>query len=284
MGRKNRVRSLLERHGFHTKKQYGQNFLIDQHVLQRITGAVAADEQTVVFEVGPGAGALTAELAQSAAHVVAIEKDKSLQSVLDDALSPFDNVDVIYGDCLDVDLEQLLRPFVEQGLSLVFAANLPYYITTPILFRVLESSLPIRRAVVMVQREVADRMVAGPGTKTYGVLSVGVQFRAHVERLFTVPPSAFMPQPGVDSAVVLLDCTRRREIAVEDEVQFRRVVRAAFSTRRKTLLNALTGGLGVDKEDCRRRIEMCDIRPDTRAEQLSIADFANLANRGFPPV
>lgn len=281
MRTKNDVRSLLERHDFHTKKQYGQNFLVDGHVLERIASAVCADEQTVVFEVGPGAGVLTKELAKSAHHVVAVEKDNALKTVLDDALALCDNVDIVYEDCLEVDLENLLSPFLKEGRSLVFAANLPYYITTPILFRVLESALPIRRAVVMVQREVADRMVAKPGTKAYGVLSVGVQFRASVERLFTVPPSAFLPQPGVDSAVVLLDCERPPDVVVEDEVQFRRVVRAAFSTRRKTLLNALVNGLGISKDDCRRRIETCNIEPDVRAEQLSIQNFATLANCGF---
>lgn len=271
------VRALLARHDFHTKKQYGQNFLIDHHVLAMIADAVGADENTIAFEVGPGAGALTAELASRAHRVVAIEKDETLRGVLKDALGAYDNVDVVFGDCLDIDLEKLLMPHLDDHHPLVFAANLPYYITTPILFRVLESSLPISRAVVMVQREVADRMVAGPGSKAYGVLSVGVQYRAFAKRLFTVPPSAFMPQPGVDSAVVLLDCTRPADIQVEDEPVFFSVVRAAFSTRRKTLLNALTNGLGMPKEDCRAWIERCDLSPGVRAEQLPIAAFAALA-------
>ncbi|GMA57159.1 hypothetical protein GCM10025858_16620 [Alicyclobacillus sacchari] len=161
----------------------------------------------------------------------------------------------------------------------VFAANLPYYVTTPILFAVLESKLPLRRAVVMVQREVADRMVAEPGGKDYGVLSVGVQYRGAVKRLFVVPPSAFLPQPGVESAVVLIDCERRPDDRATDEEKFFQVVRAAFSTRRKTLENALASGLGVPKSESADLIRRAGLNPSVRAEALSIADFVRLAEQ-----
>lgn len=277
------TRALIEKHQFHTKKQLGQNFLIDGRVLDEIVAAVAPDENTVVLEVGPGAGALTAQLAARASHVIAIEKDEQLRPVLAEALAPYSNVDVIYADCLDVDLAALVEPFCGAGKKLVFAANLPYYITTPILFSVLESSLSLTRAVVMVQREVADRMVASPGSKAYGVLSVGIQYRAATSRLFVVPPSAFLPQPGVDSAVVLLDCTQPALIKVADEKTFFRIVKAAFSTRRKTLLNALSGSLAISKADCQMRIEAAKVNPTARAETLSIAQFAELC-RSFSDI
>lgn len=272
------TRNLLERHQFFTKKQLGQNFLIDTSVLDRIVDAVAPSESTIALEIGPGAGALTAQLAARAKHVVAIEKDETLRPVLGDSLSSFQNVDLVFGDCLDLNLTELMAPHLKPGNEFVFAANLPYYITTPILFAVLESTLPVARAVVMVQKEVADRMIASPGGKDYGVLSVGIQYRAAVKRLFTVSPSAFMPQPGVESAVVLLDCTRRREVAVDSEEMFFRTVRAAFSTRRKTLLNALSGALSISKEVCRTNIERAGIEPTARAETLTIEQFAKLAD------
>lgn len=271
------TRALMQKHEFHTKKQLGQNFLIDARILDDIVDAVAPTSDTVVLEVGPGAGALTVELAKRAHRVIAIEKDEGLRPVLEEALAPYANVDVIYADCLNVNLVDLVKPFLDEGKHCVFAANLPYYITTPILFSVLESTLPLRRAVVMVQREVADRMVAAPGSKAYGVLSVGIQFRSAASRLFTVSPSAFLPQPGVDSAVVLLDCTRPAMVDVPDETRFFRIVRAAFSTRRKTLLNALSGSLQIPKEACRDRIESAGIDAGKRAETLSIEQFARLA-------
>ncbi|WAH37317.1 16S rRNA (adenine(1518)-N(6)/adenine(1519)-N(6))-dimethyltransferase RsmA [Alicyclobacillus dauci] len=275
------TKDLLHRHGFYTKKQFGQNFLVNDRILQQIADAVQPDEDTVVLEVGPGSGALTVHLAETAKRVVAIEKDESLRPVLADALQGYANVDVTFADCLETNLGELMAPYLDASTKLVFAANLPYYITTPILFQVLESSLPLTRAVVMVQKEVADRMVATPGGKDYGVLSVGIQYRATVKRLFTVPPSAFLPQPGVDSAVVLLDCTVPVDVHVDDEQLFFRVVRAAFSTRRKTLLNALSNGLGKSKDVCREWIVTSGIQPEARAETLSIHQFAELANR-FP--
>lgn len=275
------VKSLLQKHAFHTKKQFGQNFLIDDRILTQIVAAAAVDKDTVVLEVGPGAGALTAHFAKQAAQVLAVEKDTSLKPVLDDVLAPYGNVHLHFADCLEIDLLELVKPYLSPGASLVFAANLPYYVTTPILFQVLEAGLPLARAVVMVQKEVADRMVASPGGKEYGVLSVGIQYRAKAKRLFTVPPSAFLPQPGVDSAVVLLDCTAPADVTVEDESLFFRVVRAAFSTRRKTLLNALANSFPIAKADCRDWITSAGIRPEARAETLGIGEFANLA-RQYP--
>ncbi|SIS85115.1 MULTISPECIES: 16S rRNA (adenine(1518)-N(6)/adenine(1519)-N(6))-dimethyltransferase RsmA [Alicyclobacillus] len=272
------VKELLRRHGVIAKKGLGQNFLVDARVLDGIVRAVQPDARTVVLEVGPGLGALTRALAAQAKRVVAIEKDESLRPVLEDVLAPCANVRVCYADCLKVRLEAVLAPDLAPGDRLVFAANLPYYVTTPILFQVLESGLPVSRAVVMVQKEVADRMVAPPGGKDYGVLSVGVQYRGAVERLFNVPPSAFLPQPGVDSAVVLIDCEKRPPLRAADEATFFRVVRAAFGTRRKTLENALAAGLHMPKEAVRDKIVAAGIDPGARAERLSIAEFVRLAD------
>ncbi|WP_062309152.1 16S rRNA (adenine(1518)-N(6)/adenine(1519)-N(6))-dimethyltransferase RsmA [Alicyclobacillus sendaiensis] len=272
------VKALLRRHGVIAKKGYGQNFLVDGRVLEVIVRAVAPDARTVVLEVGPGLGALTSALAERAKRVVAIEKDASLRPVLDEVLSKHGNVEIVYDDCLKVDLRALMAPRMAQGERLVFAANLPYYVTTPILFQVLESELPVSRAVVMVQREVADRMVAEPGGKDYGVLSVGVQYRGRVRRVANVPPSAFLPQPGVESAVVEIDCEMRPAVRAADEAVFFRVVRAAFGTRRKTLENALAAGLGEPKEAVRQKVMAAGIDPGTRAERLSLADFVRLAD------
>ncbi|MDI9260395.1 16S rRNA (adenine(1518)-N(6)/adenine(1519)-N(6))-dimethyltransferase RsmA [Alicyclobacillus sendaiensis] len=272
------VKELLRRHGVIAKKGYGQNFLVDGRVLEIIVRAVAPDAHTVVLEVGPGLGALTSALAERAKRVVAIEKDASLRPVLDEVLSRHGNVEIVYEDCLKVDLRALMAPRMAQGERLVFAANLPYYVTTPILFQVLESELPVSRAVVMVQREVADRMVAEPGGKDYGVLSVGVQYRGRVRRVANVPPSAFLPQPGVESAVVEIDCEMRPAVRAADEAVLFRVVRAAFGTRRKTLENALAAGLGEPKEAVRHKVTAAGIDPGTRAERLSLADFVRLAD------
>ncbi|WP_206880853.1 16S rRNA (adenine(1518)-N(6)/adenine(1519)-N(6))-dimethyltransferase RsmA [Alicyclobacillus mali (ex Roth et al. 2021)] len=272
------VKELLRRHGVIAKKGYGQNFLVDARVLDGIVRAVEPDARTVALEVGPGLGALTAALAERAKRVVAVEKDESLRPVLDEVLAPHENAEVVYADCLKVDLRALVAPRLDEGDRLVFAANLPYYVTTPILFQVLESGLPVSRAVVMVQREVADRMVARPGGKDYGVLSVGVQYRGEVRRLFNVPPSAFLPQPGVDSAVVAIDCDKRPAVRAADEGALFRVVRAAFGTRRKTLENALAAGLGMPKDSVRQKVIAAGIDPGARAEQLSLADFVRLAD------
>ncbi|WP_206831518.1 16S rRNA (adenine(1518)-N(6)/adenine(1519)-N(6))-dimethyltransferase RsmA [Alicyclobacillus fructus] len=272
------VKELLRRHGVIAKKGYGQNFLVDGRVLDGIVRAVEPDARTVVLEVGPGLGALTAALAARAKRVVAIEKDASLRPALEEVLGPHGNAEVLYEDCLKVDLRALVEPRLEAGDRLVFAANLPYYVTTPILFHVLDSGLPVARAVVMVQKEVADRMVASPGSKDYGVLSVGVQYRGEVRRVFNVPPSAFLPQPGVESAVVVIDCGKRPPVRASDEEALFRVVRAAFGTRRKTLENALAAGLGAPKEMVRQKIVAAGIDPGARAEQLSLADFVRLAD------
>ncbi|GLG02421.1 ribosomal RNA small subunit methyltransferase A [Alicyclobacillus hesperidum subsp. aegles] len=276
------TKELLRQYGVIAKKQLGQNFLIDARVLDGIVTAVNADDHTVALEVGPGLGALTTQLAERARQVVAIEKDETLRPLLGGVLAGRGNVELVFADCLKVDIEALVSPFLQADDDLVFAANLPYYVTTPILFAVLESKLPLRRAVVMVQREVADRMVAAPGGKDYGVLSVGVQYRGAVQRLFVVPPSAFLPQPGVESAVVLIDCEHRPPLRAPDEETFFQVVRAAFSTRRKTLENALAGGLGVAKLEAADLIQRAGLNPSARAEALSIADFVRLAEQMGP--
>ncbi|MBX6352683.1 MAG: 16S rRNA (adenine(1518)-N(6)/adenine(1519)-N(6))-dimethyltransferase RsmA [Thermoflavifilum sp.] len=271
------LKSLLARHGFTLKKGFGQNFLIDERVLARIVDATGVTAEDGAFEIGPGAGVLTRRLAMRARRVVAIEKDPALRPLLDEVLAGFDNVQIVFADALDVDLSALWCAF-DGCRRVVLAANLPYYVTTPLLFHVLESGVPLSAMVLMVQREVADRMMAAPGSKVYGALSVAVQYRADVERVCNVHPGAFLPPPDVESSVVKLSILPSPAVAVRDESLFFRVVRAAFGTRRKTLLNALAGGLGADKATVRGWLASAGVAPDRRGETLSLAEFAAIAD------
>ena len=240
-------------------KRLGQNFLIDEEVVRRIVAAAELSEDDTVLEVGPGIGTLTQGLAQSGARVVAVELDKRLLPVLAKTLEGYDNVRIENGDILEV------------------AANLPYYITTPIIFNLLEQRLPMERLVAMVQKEVAERMVAKPGGKDYGALSVSIQYYTEPEIAFIVPPESFIPAPNVDSAVIV--CKRRTVPPVEvcDEKLFFKVVKAAFSVRRKMLSNALKN-MGISSVQAAAWLERAGIDPKRRGETLSLADFASLTN------
>lgn len=263
---------ILHRFKLRADKKLGQNFLIDESVVRRIVEAAELTPEDTVLEVGPGIGTLTQGLAESGASVVAVELDKRLLPVLDVTLEGYDNVRIVNGDILQVDImEQVQKP------DFKCCANLPYYITTPIIFAILEKRLPMERLVVMVQKEVAERMAAKPGSKDYGALSVAIQYFTEPEIAFIVPPSSFIPAPSVDSAVIV--CKRRSTPPVEvcDENLFFRVVRAAFSLRRKMLSNSLKN-MGIKGEQVTKWLELAGVDGKRRAETLSLEDFAALTN------
>ena len=253
-------------------KRLGQNFLIDEEVVRRIVAAAELSEGDTVLEVGPGIGTLTQGLAQSGARVVAVELDKRLLPVLAKTLEGYDNVRIENGDILEVDIKNIVG-----APTFKVAANLPYYITTPIIFNLLEQRLSMERLVAMVQKEVAERMVAKPGGKDYGALSVSIQYYTEPEIAFIVPPASFIPAPNVDSAVIV--CKRRTVPPVEvcDEKLFFKVVKAAFSVRRKMLSNALKN-MGISSVQAAAWLERAGIDPKRRGETLSLADFASLTN------
>ncbi len=263
---------ILHRFKLRADKKLGQNFLIDETVVRRIVEAAELTPEDTVLEVGPGIGTLTQGLAESGANVVAVELDKRLLPVLDVTLEGYDNVRIVNGDILQVDImEQVQKP------DFKCCANLPYYITTPIIFAILEKRLPMERLVVMVQKEVAERMAAKPGSKDYGALSVAIQYFTEPEIAFIVPPSSFIPAPSVDSAVIV--CKRRSTPPVEvcDENLFFRVVKAAFSLRRKMLSNSLKN-MGIKGEQVNKWLELAGVDGKRRAETLSLEDFAALTN------
>lgn len=263
---------ILHRFKLRADKKLGQNFLIDETVVRRIVEAAELTPEDTVLEVGPGIGTLTQGLAESGANVVAVELDKRLLPVLDVTLEGYDNVRIVNGDILQVDImEQVQKP------DFKCCANLPYYITTPIIFAILEKRLPMERLVVMVQKEVAERMAAKPGSKDYGALSVAIQYFTEPEIAFIVPPSSFIPAPSVDSAVIV--CKRRSTPPVEvcDENLFFRVVKAAFSLRRKMLSNSLKN-MGIKGEQVSKWLELAGVDGKRRAETLSLDDFAALTN------
>lgn len=263
---------ILHRFKLRADKKLGQNFLIDEDIVRRIVQAAELTPADKVLEVGPGIGTLTQGLAESGADVVAVELDKRLLPVLDITLAGYDNVRIVNGDILKVDIMQELG-----AENFKVCANLPYYITTPIIFALLEKRLPMERLVAMVQKEVAERMAAKPGGRDYGALSVAIQYFTEPEIAFIVPPSSFIPAPAVDSAVIV--CKRRQKPPVEvcDEALFFRVVKAAFSMRRKMLNNALKN-MGISSEQCAKWLELAGVDGRRRGETLTLEDFAALTN------
>ena len=266
------TRYILQRFGIHMSKRLGQNFLIDANIVQGIVDAANVQENDRVLEIGPGIGTLTQALAETGAEVTCVELDKRLPEVLAHTLDAYDNVRVIQGDILKVNIPEIMgdKPFK-------VVANLPYYITTPIIMALLEKHLPITDIVVMVQKEVAERMAAQPGGKTYGALSVAVQYYTVPEIALYVPPRSFMPPPEVDSVVV--NCKVRQIPAVEliDEKMFFRVVKAAFGQRRKTLNNALKS-MGVDRNIIADVLDKAGIEATRRGETLTMEEFGAIAN------
>ena len=263
---------ILNRFKLRADKKLGQNFLIDENVVHQIVAAAELSEADTLLEVGPGIGTLTQGLAESKARVVAVELDTRLLPVLATTLNGYDNVRVVHGDILKVNImEEVGAP------SFKVCANLPYYITTPIIFALLEKRLPMERLVAMVQKEVAERMAAQPGGKEYGALSVAIQYYTEPKIAFIVPPTSFIPAPAVDSAVIV--CKRREKPPVEvcDEGLFFRVVKAAFSLRRKMLSNSLKN-MGIKSEQVAKWLELAGVDGKRRAETLSLEDFAKLTN------
>ena len=275
------TRAVLERHGFTFKKSFGQNFLTDTNILQKIVDTAEIDKNVNVIEIGPGIGALTEFLAENAAEVMAFEIDDRLIPILADTLRDFDNVKVINEDILKSDLQSRIKEFANPDLPIKVVANLPYYITTPILMHLIESKIPFAEFVVMMQKEVADRISAKPGTKAYGSLSIAVQYHMHAEVAFIVPKTVFVPQPNVDSAILKL--TRRETPAVEvtDEKAFFKLTKAGFLQRRKTLWNNLQSYYGKDeatKAWLQKSLDEAQIDPSRRGETLSLEEFARLSN------
>ncbi|HGC9340361.1 TPA: 16S rRNA (adenine(1518)-N(6)/adenine(1519)-N(6))-dimethyltransferase RsmA [Streptococcus agalactiae] len=275
------TRAILERHGFTFKKSFGQNFLTDTNILQKIVDTAEIDKGVNVIEIGPGIGALTEFLAENAAEVMAFEIDDRLIPILADTLARFDNVQVVNQDILKADLQTQIQAFKNPDLPIKVVANLPYYITTPILMHLIESKIPFAEFVVMMQKEVADRISAMPNTKAYGSLSIAVQYYMTAKVSFIVPRTVFVPAPNVDS--VILKMVRRDQpvVSVQDEDFFFRVSKVAFVHRRKTLWNNLTSHFGKSedtKAKLEKALEIAKIKPSIRGEALSIPDFASLVD------
>lgn len=269
------IRSIQDKFGFTFKKGLGQNFLTSNDILEDITNA--ADIDGGVIEIGPGFGVLTRALAENAEKVISIELDERLLPVLKYTLSDFDNVKIVNADVLKLDLHSLIQEeFGSQKVSI--AANLPYYITTPIITRLLEEKLPVKNIVVMVQKEVAERMAAEPSTKDYGAITVLCKYFTNPQIVANVPSSLFVPPPKVDSAVLKLEVLDKPAINVSDEKLFFRVVKAAFSQRRKTLLNCLCANFPINKTDMSELLLKIDIDPKRRGETLSLEEFAATAD------
>lgn len=275
------TRAILERHGVTFKKSFGQNFLTDTNILQKIVDTAEIDKGVNVIEIGPGIGALTEFLAENAAEVMAFEIDDRLIPILAGTLARFDNVQVVNQDILKADLQTQIQAFKNPDLPIKVVANLPYYITTPILMHLIESKIPFAEFVVMMQKEVADRISAMPNTKAYGSLSIAVQYYMTAKVSFIVPRTVFVPAPNVDS--VILKMVRRDQpvVSVQDEDFFFRVSKVAFVHRRKTLWNNLTSHFGKSedtKAKLEKALEIAKIKPSIRGEALSIPDFASLAD------
>lgn len=271
--------AVLNKYGFTFQKKFGQNFLIDPHVLDKIIRAAEITEDDFVLEIGPGMGTMTQYLAYAAREVYAVEIDKSLIPILEDTLSEYDNVTVINEDILKVDIAKLAEE-KNGGRPIKVVANLPYYITTPIIMGLFESHVPVESITVMVQKEVADRMQEGPGSKEYGALSLAVQYYAKPEIVVNVPPSCFMPQPKVGSAVIRLTRHSEPPVTVKSEKLLFQVIRASFNQRRKTLANGLAnyGAFGLPKEELQACIEKLGVPVNIRGEALSLEQFAQLSN------
>ena len=279
LGNPQATNAVLNKYGFTFQKKFGQNFLIDPHVLDKIIRAAEITEDDFVLEIGPGMGTMTQYLAYAAREVYAVEIDKSLIPILKDTLSEYDNVTVINEDILKVDIAKLAEE-KNGGRPIKVVANLPYYITTPIIMGLFESHVPVESITVMVQKEVADRMQVGPGTKDYGALSLAVQYYAKPYIVANVPPNCFMPRPKVGSAVIRLTRHAETPVQVDDEKLLFQIIRASFNQRRKTLANGLKNyeGLSFEKETIEAAIAECGFSPSVRGEALSLEEFAKLAN------
>jgi len=270
---------ILQKHHFSLQKKFGQNFLIDGNILGKIVDAAQITKEDCVLEIGPGIGTMTQYLAERSRSVIAVEIDKNLMPILQETLSPYDNVRVIYEDILKVDIDRIVRE-ENDGEPIKVVANLPYYITTPIIMALFENHIALQSITIMVQKEVAERMQATPGTKDYGALTLAVRYYAKPEMIMKVPASCFMPRPNVDSAVIRLTRYEEPLVDVVDEGWLFAVIRASFNQRRKTLLNGLSnaGTLGVSKEKIAEAIAQMGLSLSVRGETLTLEQFTELSN------
>ena len=279
-----RTKQILKKYGLTMKKSLGQNFLVEPGILTKMLAAGKIDKDTVVIEIGPGIGALTERLAQEAKQVIAFEVDRRLEPILKNELAEYDNIEVIFQDILEANLPELFADRFEPTDRIVVAANLPYYITTPIIMNFIEANLPVDAYVMMMQKEVAERMTASPGSKNYGSLTVAIDYYTEAEISFIVPRTVFVPQPNVDSAVLKLKRREVPKVTVENEAFYFRLTRGSFQHRRKTLWNNLMGIYGKTdeaKEALRLGLEAVGIEGSRRAETLAIEEFAALANEFY---
>ncbi|MGL5439050.1 MAG: 16S rRNA (adenine(1518)-N(6)/adenine(1519)-N(6))-dimethyltransferase RsmA [Filifactoraceae bacterium] len=274
------TKSIVEKYGFTFTKSLGQNFLVDNNILQKIVAAGEIDENDIVFEIGTGIGTLTYELAKKSKKVIAIEIDSKLIPILSETLKEFDNVTIVNEDILKTDLNSLIKNLdVNQPIKVI--ANLPYYITTAIIMRFLESKIPLSKFVVMVQKEVADRMAARPSTKAYGSLSVAIQYYGNVEVIGKASRAAFIPPPAVDSAIVAIEIRKQKLIEISDSELFFKVVRGSFSKRRKTIYNSLSTYEDFQRDLVRLALKNAKIEENRRGESLDIKEFAKLSNEMY---
>ena len=276
-----RTKEILKKYGFSFKKSLGQNFLIDTNILNRIVDFAELTENSGAIEIGPGIGALTEQLAKRSKKVTAFEIDQRLLPILADTLSPYDNVKIIHEDILKANVGQVIAEEFTDNQDLMVVANLPYYVTTPIILKLLSENLPIRGIVCMLQKEVADRIAAKPGTKEYGSLSIAIQYYTTAETVMIVPKTVFMPQPNVDSAVIRLTKREKPIVEVRDEDFLFTITRASFAQRRKTILNNLSSQLPdgkAKKEQIIEALEQTGIDPTRRGETLTIEEFGHLSD------
>ncbi len=276
----NTLKRLLESEGFNLKKAFGQNFLVDPTVCPRMAEH-AADENTGVLEIGPGAGVLTVELSKVAKRVVAIELDTKLKPVLKKSLAGLDNIEVIFDDAMKIDLAALIRDKFADCSRVAVCANLPYYITSPIIMHLLESKLPIDNITVMVQKEAAERLSAEVGSREAGAVTVAVAYYAESEILFEVGRDSFMPPPNVDSAVISLNIRKEPPVTLTDEAKFFSFVKACFAQRRKTLVNTVSATMGIPKDKLREALSSAGLPDTARSEQLTLDELAEIANYLF---
>ena len=279
LGNPKKTIEVLQKYEFVFQKKYGQNFLIDTHVLDKIINAAKITKDDFVLEIGPGIGTMTQYLASSAREVFAVEIDRALIPILEDTLSEYENVTILNEDILKVDIRKLAEER-NQGRPIKVVANLPYYITTPIIMGLFEEEVPVESITVMVQKEVADRMQTGPGSKDYGALSLAVQYYASPYIVANVPPNCFMPRPKVGSAVIRLSRHEKPPVDVKDPRLMFRIIRASFNQRRKTLVNGFKNAQDLDftKEEIERAVSACGFPAGIRGEALTLQNFADLAN------
>ncbi|MDR7814685.1 16S rRNA (adenine(1518)-N(6)/adenine(1519)-N(6))-dimethyltransferase RsmA [Lacrimispora sp.] len=279
LGNPQKTIEIIKKYEFAFQKKFGQNFLIDTHVLDKIIAAAGVTKDDCVLEIGPGIGTMTQYLAENARHVVAVEIDSNLIPILNETLADYENVTVIHADILKVDINQITEQY-NGGRPIKVVANLPYYITTPIIMGLFENKVPIDNITVMVQKEVADRMQEGPGSKDYGALSLAVQYYAEPYIVANVPPNCFMPRPNVGSAVIRLTRHKEPPVKAEDPGLMFRLIRASFNQRRKTLQNGLNNSpeIPFTKEQITEAVESLGLGPSVRGEALTLEQFASLSN------